>query len=183
MLPDGAAPVIDLGAHQPFFETCIKDLFHNLDEFGSIYYNIAQCKALHILVYLNSIYNQPTEKRPLDKDSVPILVKNYLDENYQRDITLETLEQVFYMSRYYISHAFTAYAGISPIAYLTNLRVDKAKSYLLSTGWPLKEIGLQVGFKSDASFIRHFKTLTGNTPSKFRELHRITGKEVPENAK
>ena len=182
VLPDDAPPVIDLGAHQPFFETCMKDLFHNLEEFGSIYYNIAQCKALHILVYLNSIYNQPAEKRTLDKDSLPILVKQYLDENFKSDITLETLEQVFYMSRYYISHAFTAYAGISPIAYLTSLRVDKAKSYLLSTGWPLKKIGLQVGFKNDAAFIRHFKALTGSTPSKFRELHRMQEKEAATHA-
>ena len=58
--------------------------------------------------------------------------------------------------------------GMSPLEYLTLLRVERAKELLSSTALTIREISAQVGYYDPGSFIRRFKQVTGETPLQYR---------------
>ena len=61
------------------------------------------------------------------------LVKRYLDSHYSDDINLEQLASLSHLNKYYLSHEFTRYYGISPISYLTHRRIEVCKNLLENT--------------------------------------------------
>ena len=65
--------------------------------------------------------------------------------------------------------AFQNVLGISPIQYVLQLRVRKAKELLLETGLSLGEICAACGFQGQSYFTKVFRERTGTTTGKFRE--------------
>ena len=62
--------------------------------------------------------------------------------------------------------------GMGPMAWLTGLRMNKARQLLLYTNWPLAELAARVGYSDGANFANRFRRLTGQTPGAFRRLGR-----------
>ena len=60
---------------------------------------------------------------------------------------------------------------MSPKAYLTNLRIEKAKSMLLTT-ISIRKVAEQTGFPDQMYFSRVFRASTGLTPSQYRQKNR-----------
>lgn len=85
-----------------------------------------------------------------------------------RDWTVETLADAAHMSRSAFALKFKAVLGETPLGYLTNWRMYKAKCLLRQHDSALGEIALAVGYDSDASFSRVFKRWVGATPGEYR---------------
>ena len=84
-------------------------------------------------------------------------VKQLIRDNVQRGWTLLELGRAVNLSVWRLSHIFVSEVGKSPIHYLRELRLDRAK-YLLETSFlSVKEIAHQVGMKDESHFIRDFK--------------------------
>ncbi|MBQ7636541.1 MAG: helix-turn-helix transcriptional regulator [Lachnospiraceae bacterium] len=96
------------------------------------------------------------------------VVKEYIDNNFYKNITLDELENLFFISRFRVCKDFTAYYYISPIQYLHRTRIKKAQLLLKETTLKVHEIGYQVGYESTTQFINHFKKHTGKTPAVYR---------------
>lgn len=60
--------------------------------------------------------------------------------------------------------------------YLTNLRIQKAKTLLLVPSLKISEISHMAGFQDTSYFVRTFKELTGSTPQEFRLMAAAQGK-------
>mgnify|MGYP001047570043 CR=1 FL=1 len=99
-------------------------------------------------------------------------IKNYLDANYSETITLDTLAALTHMNKYYIAHAFTKYAGISPINYLVQKRIQEGKSLLESTSYSIAQIAAMLGFSSQSYFSQAFRKATGQTPMQYRNVYK-----------
>ena len=84
------------------------------------------------------------------------------------DWTLESLADEVGMSRSVFFNRFKKLVGETPLSYLTNWRVRKAKELLTSNTDNINEIALNVGYQSEAAFNRIFKTKTGKTPAAYR---------------
>ena len=70
------------------------------------------------------------------------------------------------------SRSFSRHTGMTPIRYLTRLRIDLACSLLMSdSDRPITEIAFDVGFNNLSNFNRQFLSLKGMPPSRFRTLH------------
>ena len=69
---------------------------------------------------------------------------------------------------YHFIHLFREYTGFSPHAYVTRLRLDKAKDLMVSTTMNISEIAFAVGYANPLYFSRLFKRHTGLSPSRFR---------------
>ncbi|MFC3703535.1 helix-turn-helix domain-containing protein [Devosia honganensis] len=70
------------------------------------------------------------------------------------------------------SRSFCKHTGMTPIKYLTRLRVDLACSLLMSDAdEPITNIAFHVGFNNLSNFNRQFLALKGMSPSRFRQLH------------
>lgn len=95
-------------------------------------------------------------------------VKDFITENYARDLRIEELADVAGMSRFHFSREFKRSTGITPHQYLIKLRVDRAKILLAKNDLPLTEVGLRSGFSHQSHFTRLFHRLTGTTPQSYR---------------
>lgn len=99
------------------------------------------------------------------------IVMDFIEQNYFRKITLEELSAITYLSPYHLLRQYKKYTGYTPLEYTNKHRLDLSKKLLLEPELTLEQIALSVGFCSHSYFGKIFKTNTGLTPEKFRELY------------
>ena len=96
-------------------------------------------------------------------------VKRYIDANYIRSITLDTLAGITHMNKYYLVHAFGNFTGLSPINYLIARRIDESKTLLQSTDYSISQISEIIGFSSPSYFSQAFKKSINLSPNDYRK--------------
>ena len=74
----------------------------------------------------------------------------------------------------YLCRFFKELAGVSPIQYLINYRIERACGLLANTSLPILRIAMDCGFDNVSYFIRKFKEARGCTPKEFRETSKIS---------
>jgi len=107
-----------------------------------------------------------------DKSNVVKIILEYFDNNYMENISLDNIAKNMYLSSVYISKVFKEKTGESPINYLINLRLEKAKDLLISTESQIKSIAQSVGYKDAYYFSKLFKKYYGHSPCNFRSINR-----------
>ncbi|MCR5155361.1 MAG: helix-turn-helix domain-containing protein [Butyrivibrio sp.] len=95
--------------------------------------------------------------------------KRYIEDNFDKDISLDDVSRVVNISPYYFSKVFKEESGLNFIEYLTNIRIDKAKELLENSGLSIKEICLSCGYTDPNYFSRSFKKNVGVTPTEYKE--------------
>ncbi|KQO75344.1 AraC family transcriptional regulator [Rhizobium sp. Leaf262] len=93
--------------------------------------------------------------------------RDYLNDNFDTDVGLEELAVIAGLSRAHLIRAFRREFHITPHAYLTDVRIRRAR-HLLRMGDSPASVALECGFADQAHFTRHFKSRTGITPGQFR---------------
>ena len=109
------------------------------------------------------------DRREDQSETVVSKAKTYMEENYQRDISLDDVSREVDVSPYYFSKLFKEEAGENYIEYLTRLRMDHAKQLLKDRSLSIKEISLESGYADPNYFSRIFKKHTGMTPREWRD--------------
>ncbi|MGE8203371.1 response regulator [Heyndrickxia sp. NPDC080065] len=94
--------------------------------------------------------------------------KEYIETNYEKNITLEEVAEYVDLSPFHFTKMFKEKFGLTFIDYLTDLRIEKAKNEILHTNKSLKEICFSVGYKDPNYFSRVFKKKTGVSPTSYR---------------
>lgn len=110
--------------------------------------------------------------REQDQSGSELLIANavgFMEQHFTAGLSLDELSERFGVSRYYFAHAFKKYMGISPLAYLTRLRIGHAKILLESTYLPAARIAETVGISDLNHFYRQFKKYVGVTPGEYRK--------------
>jgi AraC-like DNA-binding protein len=98
----------------------------------------------------------------------------YVREAFHEPITVDTLARRVHMSPSRFAHAFREVAGISPMRFLRDVRLDAARDLLLAGGKPSGVIGTEVGFESGAHFSREFKSRFEASPTDYvRRMKKI----------
>jgi AraC family transcriptional regulator len=95
-----------------------------------------------------------------------------LEARIADDITLAELASEFDLSMAHFARAFKNCVGITPHAWLTKRRVERAKQLLTHTTLPLASIALECGFSHRIGLSRAFTRTTGFTPSEWRKETR-----------
>jgi two-component system response regulator YesN len=93
---------------------------------------------------------------------------NYIDANYDKQVTLAEVAKACCLSVSRLAHLFKEQMGITVLDYLTHVRIERAKQLLLATEQNCTEICFQVGYNNQSYFTRTFKQLVGMTPRQFR---------------
>lgn len=97
----------------------------------------------------------------------------YINEHYDDvDFFLGNVAEHFDISNNNLSQQFKRKFGVTPIKYVTSLRIEKAKKLLLETTLSINDISVQCGFIELTSFLRNFKSLTVVTPTQFRNANK-----------
>ena len=97
----------------------------------------------------------------------------HIKNNVGKDISLEKLSTIANMSPYYFAHIFKEQTGFSPIEYVINTRMDKAKILLIHTKQSISEIAYTLGYSSSNSFINIFVKRMEMSPRQYRKLHQV----------
>jgi len=108
---------------------------------------------------------QLLETIPLD---FAILSRRYIEEHFDAQLTLAVIANAFNCSEGHLSRQFKQRWNISPMHYLSQVRVGKAAKLLQRTDATLQEIAEHVGFPDAHSFSRSFKKLMGLSPTQYR---------------
>lgn len=93
---------------------------------------------------------------------------HFIRSQYTGSLSLEKAAEYVHLSPSHFSRIFHEATGESFVAYLTRIRIEKAKSLLQTHSIPLAEIGARTGFKDQSYFTRVFKRSTGMSPGKYR---------------
>lgn len=95
--------------------------------------------------------------------------KNYILNNYSKDISLDDVSREVNISPYYFSKLFKDEIGEGFVEYLTNIRIEKAKEFISNSDYSMKEICQKVGYTDPNYFSRAFKKKVGVTPTEYKE--------------
>ena len=99
-------------------------------------------------------------------------VLHWIMDHYAEEITLDRLSHEFAMSSSHLSRSFFQSFRVSPINYLIDYRLSKAKDLLIFTDMPVYEIAAKVGYQNVYHFSNLFSKRIGPTPQEFREYCR-----------
>ncbi len=128
------------------------------------------CKTVELLYQLSkfiqkeddSIINVSSSNNKVNE------IVDYINRHCTEDITLDTLSNRFHFSKYYISHLFKDYVGISPYDYLVARRLYNCNN-LIRSNYTVKEACFMVGFNNYSNFYRLYKKHFKITPQQFKE--------------
>ena len=130
----------------------------NYEEFGSCIDN------LKISMYMENVSQEPEEQEERIINSITRFIQEHLAE----EMSLSVLSEEFHMNPQYISQLFKNEIGVGFLAYLTSIRMEKAKKLLLSTSLSIGEVAEQSGYGDYRVFTKVFKKSEGITPSQYR---------------
>lgn len=113
--------------------------------------------------------NQKTEDcQDYQFESMICKIKNYIEDNYDKDLTLDSVAKHVGMNASYLSRFFKQHTGSNFLDYVSNARVRKAIGYLADPTVKVGDICYMVGYKSPQHFYKIFRQYTGCTPSEYR---------------
>ncbi|WP_339719450.1 helix-turn-helix transcriptional regulator [uncultured Paraglaciecola sp.] len=91
-----------------------------------------------------------------------------IEKRLQYDWTIEAMCKQLHYSPPHLHRLCQTQFGKSPIQKLIHLRIERAKSLLVNTRWPVQHIASYVGYSNIFNFSKSFKKLVGVSPSDFR---------------
>lgn len=94
---------------------------------------------------------------------------NFVEHNYDQNISLEDVARVVNLSKQYVCSLFKRETGQNLSVFINQTRIDKAKELLLNPSVSSKDIYAMVGFSNQQYFTRVFKKMTGMTTTEFKE--------------
>jgi AraC-like DNA-binding protein len=93
-------------------------------------------------------------------------IRDYIDEHYAEEITLDQLAALVNWNRFYLLRVFRGAVGLPPHAYQESIRIRWAQD-MLRRGLPLAQIAYDTGFSSQSHLTSSFKRLIGVTPGHY----------------
>lgn len=113
--------------------------------------------------HLQRTYNKLSSVSAIE---VPI---EYIKANYHRNVTIEEVAKLAFLSVSALERRFKKYLSKTPKQFLNEVRLENARRLLLESKLPIMEIAFQCGFSEPSYFSKQFKALFGILPSQVRK--------------
>ena len=168
--------LISLGPRKNEFSKLCKEVFNPKNtsrSFSSILTRATAYKIIGFLLRELYAYDTVSIEPKMhfvsnDRKSIINTILKYLDENYMKDISLETIAKNMYLSSIYISKMFKDETGESPINHLIRIRVRTARTLLETTSLSISAVAARVGYNDAYYFSKLFKKYYGISPTQVR---------------
>ena len=138
-----------------------------MKEFGNIV--LKNSLFIQLMVYLNRLFMNNTnhiEKNDIEYDKQIEEIINYIKENLQKNLSIDTLSSKFFINKYYLMHKFKSQTGYTLHKYIQQKRLAFSKSLIIK-GHKITEVYIKCGFGDYSSFIRAFKKAYGISPKDY----------------
>jgi AraC-like DNA-binding protein len=105
--------------------------------------------------------------------------RDHVDRHYAEPLDLEVMAAAAGLSKFHFHRMFAATYGITPAAYVSQRRVERAQDLLRATNLSVTEVCHAVGFASLGSFSTRFKEVVGETPRQFQQRWGADAPRIP----
>ena len=165
-----------------FPNEAIMMVYHRIVRLSSIEEGFLAVQELFSILYELSKFDNARElassafaKVEVESDSKRILkVKNYIDEHYKDEMSLEHLADLVGMTPTAFSRYFKQRTGKNLSEYIVDIRLGHAARRLVDTTDSVSEICWTTGFNTLSNFNRLFRKRKGCNPTEFREKYHKT---------
>lgn len=126
-----------------------------------------------VILSLNRIIYEDEHPRTIDTNAD--LIQNltmYLDQHLSEPLSLEDIAREFYLSKYYVAHAFKEHLGVSVHQYLLQKRLAACRDAIIS-GADISKTFLDYGFTDYSNFYRAFRKAYGISPKECKEIYQM----------
>ncbi|KRE57997.1 response regulator transcription factor [Paenibacillus sp. Soil750] len=137
-------------------------------------------QALEHLLQRIRLYSDHRVKPTISDHPEIIKIIEYVNNNYDKELTLKGMAKYVNMGEQYLSGLFKKKTGEQFIQYVQRIRIERACFYLATTELRVADICEQTGFVHLNYFLKQFKKRTGVTPSEFRESQKNELKKLPD---
>ncbi|WP_181832948.1 AraC family transcriptional regulator [Bacillus taeanensis] len=93
----------------------------------------------------------------------------YMNTHYHEQITLNDIAEKVELSRFYFIKQFRKHFNMTPLHYLTKVRMEKAVELLRQTDFSIEEVALKTGYSNGNYFNKVFRKAVGTSAGQFRE--------------
>lgn len=135
--------------------------------------SVSICTLEYLAKLLSALVIEPIYVKD-DQNLLITQIDQYIKQNYMKDIQISEIADAFNISRNYLFRVFKKNKGISLKSYLSNIRIQEAKSMLITTDMPITQISEMLGFKTYSAFFKMFKAATNSTPKEYRAVKKNT---------
>ena len=132
--------------------------------------DLAQCLMSALDEFIDGIYLHGVNRSNLKVRRA----LDYLNAHYAERITLEDVARDVGLSVYRLSHLVKAHTGRTVLQHVQQVRIRRAQHLLTRTDRTCTDIAYEVGYHDQSYFIRHFKRVTGTTPTRYRAGSRAS---------
>lgn len=130
------------------------------------------CEGLirQILVHLNRILLEEDPSATVKLEEHPLVNRSisFIAEHLAEPISLDTIADSLFVSKYHLAHIFKKYTGTSIHQYIIYKRLALAKT-LIAEGQPISTLHLSCGFHNYSNFFKAFKGNYGITPKQYHQ--------------
>lgn len=168
-----SAHIIRLNSQeQRFMETFLHTMMNEYKAKDTGYNSYLKAALIQLLLFINR-HNEQLNNSDLhyvnSTHKTISEITEYINANYNTDITLTSISDLFFISPYHLSRTFKRVTGFAFIEYLNAVRIKHAQKLLRETDLTISEIAEIVGYKSNTHFGRIFKGVTGFCPLSYRK--------------
>lgn len=129
-------------------------------------------ELFHYLMHEIEVSYEKAVAGKLQEDNRPIrIAKQYIRDNYKKQITLEDVSLAAGFNSTYFSSLFKKETGKTFLEYLSSTRMEQAKSLLKDTKLNVAAICEEVGYSDVKYFTKGFTKYTGLKPNEYRKLY------------
>lgn len=166
MIGPNESPVIRLYEKFDLINSIFECVLNEYQEkkFG---YNEIISSLLQTLIALLLRFNNSEINTQLS--SISLQIKNYIESNYNKDLSLAGLSNLVFVNPYHLAHIFKQEVGVAPIQYLINCRINEAKKLLKYSNQSVSEIASSVGYPNSNYFNLLFTKIVGKNPGKYKK--------------
>lgn len=107
-----------------------------------------------------------------------VRIKKYFDEHFTEIENVAEVCEKLQVNKYYLTHLFSDYEGVSPLQYLINKRINLACEYLEASNDDVAVIGKACGYSDPCYFSRVFKQVKKVTPLRYRYLFKLENGKI-----
>ena len=136
------------------------------------YEELSRILLRHIFIIINRYLK---EGQRADSNMINEIERaaHYFKENFNKEISIEEYAKEHLMSSNWFIKCFKNIMKVTPMRYISSLRITAAKGYLEGSNKNISEIAAAVGYENALYFSRIFKKYTGVSPSEYKK-HYLT---------
>jgi len=105
-------------------------------------------------------------------DEAVIDIQEWMHKHFNEDINIQEISKTFEISQRSLNRRFKLATGLSPVQYLQEIRLEKAKELLKTSNLAIAEVAYNVGYPDSAYFSVLFRRIVSLSPSEYRRLVR-----------